>query len=121
MNPRSLRNLRPFQKGRSGNPGARPKSAISEATRDWLKLIDPNTGKSNAELVAQALGTKALKGETAAYCAIRDTTEGRPAQTLQHEIISSSPLKVRVSPSGKSMAWGCASDYSPQTSEENRC
>jgi len=96
VNPRSLRNLRHFKKGQSGNPGGRPKNVISDASRDWLKLIEPRTGKTNAELVAQALGKKALKGDTGAYCAIRDTTEGRPAQTQQHEIISSSPLKVRV-------------------------
>ena len=96
VNQRSLRNLRPFQKGKSGNPGGRPKSVISEATCDWLKLIDPKTGKTNAELVALALGKKALKGDTGAYCAIRDTTEVRPAQTQQHEIVSSSPLKVRL-------------------------
>ena len=62
---------------------------IEIASRDWLKQCDPKTGKSNAELVALALGKQALSGNTAAYCALRDTTEGRPAQTQQHEIISS--------------------------------
>ena len=127
-NPRSLKNRRPpWRKGQSGNPGGRPKSVISEATRDWLKLVDPRIGKTNAELVAQALGKKALKGDTGAYCAIRDTTEGRPAQTQQHEIISSSPLKVRVEARDLIAAirqiygLGRASDDPPQTSEENRC
>jgi len=96
VNPRSLKNLRPFQKGRSGNPGGRPKGFISDATRDWLRIIDSKTGKTNAELVALAQGKKALEGETNAYCALRDTTEGRPTQTQHHEIVSSSPLKVRV-------------------------
>jgi len=61
-----------------------------------LKLIDQRKGKTNAELIAQALVKKALDGETAAYCALRDTTEGRPAQTQQHETVSSNPVKVRV-------------------------
>jgi hypothetical protein len=128
INPRSLRNLRHFKKGHSGNPGGRPKNVISEATRDWLKLIDPRTGKTNAKLIAQALGKKALKGETAAYCALRDTTGGRPAQTQQHEIVSSSPLKVRVEAPDLIAAirqiYGLrnACGESPQTSEgENRC
>lgn len=96
FNPRSLENLRPFRKGQSGNPGGRPKQLISEASRDWLKQIDPNTGRSNAEMVALALGKRALKGETNAYCALRDTTEGRPAQVQQHEIVSNDSVKVRV-------------------------
>jgi len=96
VNPHSLKNFRPFRKGQSGNPGGRPKNVISDASRDWLKLIDSRSGRSNAELIAQAIGKKALKGETAAYCALRDTTEGRPAQTQQHEIVSSNPVKVRV-------------------------
>ena len=96
VNPRSLKNLRPFRKGQSGNPGGRPKNVISDATRDWLELVDSRSGNSNAELVAEALGKKALKGETAAYCAVRDTTEGSSAQTQRHEIISSNPVKVRV-------------------------
>ena len=69
---------------------------MSEASREWLKQIDPKTGKTNAELVSQALGRKALKGETAAYCVLRDTTEGRPAQVHQHEVISTNPVKVQV-------------------------
>ena len=96
MNPRSLKNLRSFQKGRSGNPGGRPKNVISQASLDWLRIIDSKTGKTNAELVAVAQGKKALEGETNAYCAIRDTTEGRPAQTQRHEIIGGGPVKVEV-------------------------
>jgi Family of unknown function (DUF5681) len=82
VHPRSLKNLRSWGKGHSGNPGGRPKTVMSDASRDWLKQIDPKMGKTNAELVAQALGKKALKGETAAFCALRDTTEGRPTQAI---------------------------------------
>lgn len=96
VNPRSLKNLRPFKKGQSGNPGGRPKNLISDASRDWLKRIDERTGRTNAELVAEAQGKVALEGDTGSYCAIRDTTEGRPAQTQQHEIISNDPIKVQV-------------------------
>lgn len=127
VNPHSLSNLRHFKKGQSGNPGGRPKNVISDASRDWLKLIDAKTRKSNAELIAQALGKKALRGETAAYCALRDTTEGRPAQAQQHEIISNSQLKVRLEAPDLIAAirqiygLGLPYDDSPQTSEENRC
>jgi len=85
-----------FQPGQSGNPTGRPKNLLSDASRDWLKRIDEKTGKTNAELVAEAQGKVALEGDTSSYCAIRDTTEGRPAQTQQHEIVSNDPVKVQV-------------------------
>jgi hypothetical protein len=34
MNPRSLKNFRPWQKGESGNPGGRPRKPISDAYAD---------------------------------------------------------------------------------------
>jgi len=40
VNPRSQKNLRPWRKGQSGNPGGRPKTLISDASRDWLMQID---------------------------------------------------------------------------------
>jgi Family of unknown function (DUF5681) len=94
--PGRVENLKPWKIGQSGNPGGRPKGLVSDATREWLKLIDRKTGKTNAELIAQAQGKRALKGETNAYCAMRDTSEGRPAQTQQHEIVSNDPVNIRV-------------------------
>lgn len=85
-----------FKPGKSGNPGGRPKALIADASREWLKQIDRNTGQTNAELIAKAQGKKALKGETSAYNAIADRTEGKPAQTQQHEVISHSPVKVEI-------------------------
>ena len=66
---------------------------LQDSRFDLFAMVE---GKSNADMVAAALGKRALKGEATAYCALRDTTEGRPAQTQQHEIISSSPVKVRI-------------------------
>jgi hypothetical protein len=66
------------------------------ATREWLQQVDAKSGKTNAELVAEAQGRKALKGETAAYNALADRTEGRPAQMQQHAIVAHDPVKIRV-------------------------
>ena len=63
VNPRSLKNLRPWRKGHSGNPGGRPKNLVSDASRDWLRIVDPKTGKTNAELVAKALAYQRFKEE----------------------------------------------------------
>jgi hypothetical protein len=79
-NPRSLANLQSFQPGQSGNPGGRPKKTrISDASREWLEQIDEKTGLTNAELVVLAQGKQAKKGNTTAFNALADRTEGRPA------------------------------------------
>jgi hypothetical protein len=79
-NPKSLANLRSFQPGQSGNPGGRPKKTkISDASREWLEQIDEKTGLTNAELVVLAQGKRAKKGNTTAFNALADRTEGRPS------------------------------------------
>jgi hypothetical protein len=87
-----------YKPGQSGNPGGRRKNLISDATKEWLKEVDPKTGKTNAQLVSEAQGKKAKKGDTGAYSALRDTSEGKPAQTQQHQIVSG-PVKVQLEPS----------------------
>ena len=63
-----------FAKGRSGNPGGRPKGLIllSEATLAWLAEADPKTGMTNAMLVTLALGKKALAGDVVAARELAD-------------------------------------------------
>jgi len=73
-----------FRPGQSGNPGGRPKKTrLSDATREWLEEIDPKTGKTNAQIVAEAQGESAKKGNTAAYNAIADRTEGKARQAFE--------------------------------------
>lgn len=76
-NPNSLANLRPpWQPGQpSPNPGGRPK-ALGEAYRRWLEHIDPQTGLTNAEMIADAMGCLALRGDVPAAREIRTATEG---------------------------------------------
>ena len=62
---------------------------MSEKDRfeDWKDAFLPR---------ACATSSTFVEGERAAYCALRDTSEGRPAQVQQHEVIASSPVKVQV-------------------------
>jgi Family of unknown function (DUF5681) len=79
---RSLANLRPWRPGQSGNPQGRPKKLITEATREWLAKVDESTGLTNAQMVAKAQVEQAIKGETAAYNAVADRTEGKVIQPI---------------------------------------
>ena len=82
-----------FQPGKSGNPSGRPRKLITDATREILAERDERTGLTNARLVAQAHIEQAIKGETAAYNAVADRTEGKVPQPLSGDA-DGEPIKV---------------------------
>jgi hypothetical protein len=84
VNPRSLKNLRSWKKGQSGNPGGRPKRPITDAYE--AQLIKPVKGdlqkRTYAEMIAAAQIRKALRGNTMAAKEITDRIEGKARQAL---------------------------------------
>jgi len=86
-----LENLKPFEKGESGNPKGRPKGAKGRATiaRYWLEvnqnLKNPLTGESETmsqeDLITLAIIKKARDGDVNAYKALMDSAFGAPKQT----------------------------------------
>jgi hypothetical protein len=73
-----IENLRPpWQKGESGNPAGRPqRKPIEEAILCALT-------RKEAVAVARAIIKRATKGDVRAFVALRDTTDGRPAQQVE--------------------------------------
>jgi hypothetical protein len=81
---RSLANLRPFQKGQSGNPAGRPKNVLTRALRSKLEEVesgDPGA-RTNAQALADKLFDLALSGNVEALKICFDRLEGRPRQTV---------------------------------------
>ena len=88
-----LDNLKPFEKGESGNPKGRPKGAKNRSTiaRYWLEvnqnLKNPLTGDtetmSQEDLMTLALIKKAREGDVAAYRALMDSGYGAPVQQVE--------------------------------------
>lgn len=75
-----------FVKGKSGNPGGRPKKAWT-----WAGLLDsianevePKTGKQYKELVSRRLWIEAINGNLIAVKEIFNRMEGMPGQHLDH-------------------------------------
>jgi len=69
--------------GPSPNPGGRPKKTLlSDASREWLEQVDEKTGKTNAQLAAEAVGKKLIEGSAEHYRSVGDRTEGKPPQAI---------------------------------------
>jgi hypothetical protein len=91
INPRSLENLKPFQKGESGNPAGRPKSTtLSEALRVELARLNPKAKdeQTYAETIAKLMVKAAAtgKGSIRAAQEIADRTEGKPRQSVDMDM-----------------------------------
>jgi ribosomal protein L18E len=82
---RQLAGLKPFQKGQSGNPAGRPKTAIlSNAIRKKLTEIDETDPqrRTYAEILVEQLVMKAKTGDVQALKEIADRTEGKARQSV---------------------------------------
>jgi len=92
-----LNNLKPFNKGESGNPNGRPKGSKNRSTiaRKWLEvnqsLKNPLTGESETmsqeDLMTLALIKKAREGDVSAYKALMDSGYGAPLQQVEQTIL----------------------------------
>src|SRR5215469_15393528 len=113
VNPRSIKNLRPWQKGESGNPGGRPRKPISDAYADLAEHPFPGDkhGRTYAQRLAEAQFRAAIKGRTEAAREIANRIEG-PAESRRSK---SSPEPIRSEsdsrrpcsqPSGRYTDWG---------------
>jgi hypothetical protein len=90
-----LENLKPFEKGESGNPNGRPKGAKNRSTiaKYWLEvnqnLKNPLTGESQTmsqeDLMTLALIKKARDGDVNAYKALMDSGYGAPIQQIEQQ------------------------------------
>jgi hypothetical protein len=88
-----LDNLKPFQKGESGNPKGYPvgKKNRSTVARYWMevnqKLKNPLTGTeetmSQEDLMTLALIKKAREGDVSAYRELMNSGYGAPVQQIE--------------------------------------
>jgi hypothetical protein len=92
-------NLKPFQKGQSGNPKGYPKGLKNRSTiaKKWLEveqdLKNPLTSEvermSQEDLMTLALIKRAREGDVNAYKALMDSGYGAPLQQIEQKNIES--------------------------------
>lgn len=80
----SLANLKPYKPGQSGNPAGRPKNTLTAAYRRMLGQPFPGdaAGRTYAEVIAEAVGAKAARGEERAAKEIEDRVIGKARQHI---------------------------------------
>ena len=82
------KNLKPFEKGVSGNPGGRPK---------WKKVTELMKTETNQEKLAVIVDNvfdMAIEGNMRAVEFIADRLEGKVAQRVELSTLSDQPIKV---------------------------
>lgn len=76
------KNLKPFQKGQSGNPNGRPKKlpGLDQLLADVLS--DEKDGITAAEAILRAIRLKAVKGDVRAAELLLDRAYGKSSQPI---------------------------------------
>lgn len=83
-----------FQKGKSGNPGGRPKD---KPWADALRLALMADDKKRLRAIAEKCTAAAEGGDMQAIKEIGDRLDGKPTQGLEHTGEDGEPIKVVIS------------------------
>jgi hypothetical protein len=81
-------------KGRSGNPnGAPPRDQqLSRAISTLLRKKDPETGQTNKALIAQALVSRAIRGDIEAIRTVLERVDGKVPTPVEHSGRDGAPI-----------------------------
>ncbi|MDG2188517.1 MAG: DUF5681 domain-containing protein [Candidatus Marinimicrobia bacterium] len=82
------KNLKPFEKGVSGNPGGRPK------WKQVTEIMKSETNTAKLETMIDKVFDLALEGNMRAVEFIADRLEGKVAQRVELSTKSDQPIKV---------------------------
>ncbi len=80
LHPNSLKNLKPFQKGNHASPGRPPKAdCLISCIKAALAQVPAGSTKTNEQLIADILVSKAAQGDTKAIELLMTYTTPKPA------------------------------------------
>ena len=85
-----------FAPGNNANPLGRPKleSTLPSCTRAELERIDPKTGKTNAQIIAEMVVSRAKSGDTKMIEMCLDYVTGKPVQSINTQMLGAVKILV---------------------------
>jgi len=101
---RNISGLKPFPKGKSGNPNGRPKKLPKLDDLMAEVLGDEKDGISAAQAILAALRAKAAKGDTKAAQILLDRAYGKPKETIDQNLTIAKPIIIDWSDNGTANA-----------------
>ena len=77
-------NLKPFQKGQSGNPNGRPKKlpALETLLNEILTETDENTGMTRIERIIRTAADQAQQGDTKSFEYLMNRVYGKSNRSI---------------------------------------
>ena len=113
-----------WKPGQSGNPGGRPRTAaFSQACREKLSQLVPDdpAGRTYAQVIAEALAQRALKGDIRAAQELADRAEGKARQSVEIENTTQRAAFERMSETELEayVRDGVLPEWFPQQEEQN--
>lgn len=98
VSEKSLANLKPPKPGERRNPKGRPPklACLTSCLKEELLKIDPKTGKTNAQLIAERMVADAKAGVASARAEIFERVEGKVTQPISGEGGGAIPLNIIV-------------------------
>jgi hypothetical protein len=82
------KNLKPFEKGTSGNPGGRPK------WKQVTEIMKTETNQEKLAVIVDKVFDLALEGNMRAIEFIADRLEGKVSQRVEVSTLSDQPIRV---------------------------
>lgn len=85
-----------FAPGNCANPLGRPRkeSTLPDCIRSELEKIDPKTGKTNAQLIADQVMKRAISGDKQMIEIALDYVTGKPVQSINQQLLGAVQLNV---------------------------
>lgn len=115
MNDNSLANLKPFQKGQSGNPGGKPVAARNRLQGDFMRALADDFAEHGKEaIVDMRVNSPAQYVKAIASLMPKELEITRPLDDISDDELNAALTAVRAVIAAQNAGIGAADEAEPQ-------